>query len=80
MVYNYVSRKLLLKSKQTKRAATKTQHSQNKWLKLFFKISKSSIDNHVHQLGYVNHFDVWVPQKLSGKKHSQPYFYMQFSI
>ena len=43
-------------------------------------ISTSNIESHLHQLGYVNRFDVWVPQKLSGKKHSQPYFYMQFSI
>ena len=32
------------------------------------KISKSSVENHLHQLGYVNRFDVWVPHKLS-KKH-----------
>ena len=25
------------------------------------KISKSSIENHLHQLGYVNYCDVWVP-------------------
>ena len=25
------------------------------------KISKSSIKHHLNQLGYVNHFDVWVP-------------------
>ena len=31
------------------------------------KISKSSAENHLHQLGYVNHFDVWVPSKLSEK-------------
>ena len=31
------------------------------------KISKSSTENHLHQLGYVNHFDVWVPHKLSEK-------------
>ena len=31
------------------------------------KISKSSVENHLHQLGYVNHFDVWVPHKLSEK-------------
>ena len=31
------------------------------------KISKSSAENHLHQLGYVNHFDVWVPHKLSKK-------------
>ena len=28
------------------------------------KISKSSIENHLHQLDYVNRFDVWVPLKL----------------
>ena len=27
------------------------------------KISKSSTENQLHQLGYVNHFDVWVPHK-----------------
>ena len=32
------------------------------------KIPKSSAENYLHQLGYVNHFDVWVPYKLS-KKH-----------
>ena len=31
------------------------------------KISKSSAENHLHQLGYVNSFDVWVPHKLSEK-------------
>ena len=31
------------------------------------KISKSSAVNHLHQLGYVHHFDVWVPRKLSKK-------------
>ena len=31
------------------------------------KISKSSIENNLHKLGYVNHFDVWVPHKLSEK-------------
>ena len=34
------------------------------------KISKSSVENHLHQLGYVNHFDVCVPHKLSEKKPS----------
>ena len=27
------------------------------------KISKSSIENHLHQLGYLNRFEVWVPHK-----------------
>ena len=29
------------------------------------KISRSSVENHLHQLGYVHCFDVWVPHKLS---------------
>ena len=28
-----------------------------------FNISKSSTENHLHQLGYVNQFGVWVPHK-----------------
>ena len=32
------------------------------------KISRWSVENPLHQLGYVNHFDVWVPHKLSVKK------------
>ena len=31
------------------------------------KISKSKVENHLHQLGYVPRFDVWVPRKLSEK-------------
>ena len=31
------------------------------------KISKSSIENHLLQFGYVNCFDGWVPHKLSEK-------------
>ena len=31
------------------------------------KISISSVENHLHQLGYVHHFDVWAPHKLSKK-------------
>ena len=34
------------------------------------KMSKSSVENHLHQLGYVNCFDVWVPRKLSQKQPS----------
>ena len=32
-----------------------------------FKISKSNVENHLHELGYVNHFEVWVPYKLRKK-------------
>ena len=39
------------------------------------KIYKSSVENHLHKLGYVNRFDVWVPHKLSKKNlldHNSP--------
>ncbi|MGT9639838.1 hypothetical protein, partial [Enterococcus faecalis] len=29
------------------------------------KISKLGTENHLHQLGYADHFGVWVPHKLS---------------
>ena len=35
------------------------------------KISKSSAENHLHQLGYVKRFDVWVPHKQ--KKNPFPH-------
>ena len=31
------------------------------------KISKSSVENNLHQLGYVNRFDVWFQPKLCEK-------------
>ena len=33
------------------------------------KISKSSIENHLYQLGYANQFGVWVPHKFSKTKN-----------
>ena len=32
------------------------------------KISKSSTENYLHQLDYVNGFDIWILHKLSKKK------------
>ena len=40
------------------------------------KISKSSIDYHLYQLDYVNHFDVWVPYKLSEKNSLAVFLHM----
>lgn len=31
------------------------------------KISKTSVENYLHQLGYVSRFDVWLPHELSEK-------------
>ena len=36
------------------------------------KLTKSSLENHLYQFGYVNHFDVWVPRKLSQKNLFDP--------
>ena len=43
------------------------QHYTTQEIADILKISKSSIENHLHQLGYANCFDVWVPHKLSKK-------------
>ena len=43
------------------------QHSTTWETANTLKISKSSVENPLHQLGYVNCFDVWVPRKLSEK-------------
>ena len=46
------------------------QHYTKREIANILKISRSSVENHLHQLGYVNRFDVWVPHKLSEKKPS----------
>ena len=48
------------------------QHYTTWEIAYILKITKSSTENHVHQLGYVNHFDVWVPYKLSKKQNKKP--------
>ena len=58
---------------QLKLIANKSRHWEQSRLyragdSQHIKISKSSTENHLHQLDYVNHFDVWVPRKLSEKK------------
>ena len=46
------------------------------------KISKSSVENHLHLLDYVSHFDVWIPHKLSKKTFltSFPYVILYWSV
>ena len=46
------------------------QHYTTREIADRLKISKSSTENHLHQLGYVHDFDVWVPCKLSEKNQS----------
>ena len=41
------------------------QHYTTQEIANILRISKSSAENHLHQLGYVNHFDVWVSHNLS---------------
>ena len=43
------------------------QHYTTLEIANILKISKSSVENHLHQLGYINPFDVWFPDKLSEK-------------
>ena len=57
-------------SNQTKTIIENNQHYTTREIADILKISKSSAENHLHQFGYVNRFDVWVPHKLSEKKPS----------
>ena len=61
----WLGRPVEVDSDQIETLIEKNQH-YNMWeIADKFKISKSTIENHLHQLDYVNHFDVWVPCKLS---------------
>ena len=51
---------------QIKALIENNQHSTTWEIVDTLEISKSSIENHLYQLGYVDCFDVWVPAKLSG--------------
>ena len=61
------SRSVEVDSDQIETLTEKNQHYTMREIANILKISKSSVENHLHQLGYVNHFDVWVPHKLSKK-------------
>ena len=54
-------------SDQIKTLIENSQHYSTREIADILKISKSSIENHLHQLGYIHRFDVWVPHKLSKK-------------
>ena len=54
-------------SDQIKILIENNQHYTTREIANILKISKSSIENHLHQLGYVHLFDVWVAHKLSEK-------------
>ena len=44
-----------------------SQHYTTQEIADILKVSKSSDENHLHQRGYVNLLDVWVPHMLSEK-------------
>ena len=54
-------------SDQIETVVENNQHSTTCEIASILKISRSSNENHLHQLGYVTRFDVWVPYKLSAK-------------
>ena len=54
-------------SNQIKTLTEINQHYITREIADILKISKSSVEKNLHQFGYVNSFDVWVPHKLSRK-------------
>ena len=76
------SRPVEVDSDQIRRLTEKNQRYTPWEIADILKISTWHIENHLHQLGYVNCFDVWVPHTFSRKKKttpSWPYFHMWFS-
>ena len=57
-------------SNQIETLTENNQHYTTWEIADILKISKSSAENHLHHLDYVNRFDVWVPHKSRGKKPS----------
>ena len=57
-----------VESSQIKTLIENNQHSITQEIGDILKISKSSVKNHLYQLGYVNCIDVCVPCKLRGEK------------
>ena len=55
---------------QIKTLIENNQHYTTQEIVSILKISKPRAEKHLHQLGYVNRFDVWVPHNLSRKKPS----------
>ena len=54
-------------SNQTETITENKQRHTTRERANILKIFKPSVQNHLHQLGYVNRFHVWVPHKLSEK-------------
>ena len=48
---------------QTETLVKNNQHYATWERANIFKILKSGVESHLHQLDYVHHFDVWIPHK-----------------
>ena len=64
------SRSVVDDSNQIQILIENNQHYTTEETPDVLKLFKSGIENNLHQLSYGNHFDVWVPHKLSVKKPS----------
>ena len=70
-------------SNQIETLTENSQHYTMGQIADILKISKSSIENHLHRLGYFNLLDVWIPHKLSEKNlldHISPHAILHLNI
>ena len=63
----WLDRPVEVDSDQIKTLIENNQRYTTREIADILKVSKSSVENHLHQLGYVNRFGVWVPRTLSEK-------------
>ena len=73
------SRSVVDDSNQIQILIENNQHYTTEETPDVLKLFKSGIENNLHQLSYGNHFDVWVPHKLSEKNKKQKTFLTIFS-
>ena len=61
----WLDRPVEVDSDQVKTLTENSQHYTMQGIVDILKISKSSIENHLYQLGYIHRFYIWVRHKLS---------------
>ena len=65
ILYQLIKEAKYLDKDQIETIIENNQHYTKQGIANKLRISKSSAENRLYQLGYVNHFDVWVSHNLS---------------
>ena len=67
MIHGWLGRPVEVDSDQIETLTENNQHYTMWEIADILKISNISVESHLHDLGYVNHFEVWVQHKWKKK-------------